>query len=165
MEKAERITAKRKELLEVFKGLSEQEMKVASGLIDQASFLSVTLEDLNQSISENGTTETYTNGEHQTGRKVSSEVKVYSSLLSKYNAIVMKLLKIIPDNKKTVIRRVTPEDKAVSHIEHRRTEATTKSEKQRSIDKAFLEALKAGKVTQDDYYDFVASEDDIYIDR
>jgi len=115
MEKSERIEAKRKELLAVFEDLSENQKKVASDLISQASFLSVTLEDLNNKINENGTVEEYTNGANQSGRKISSDAKLYCTLIAKYTAIVTKLLKIVPDSKKHIYRE-DPEMYMDSHF-------------------------------------------------
>lgn len=96
MTKEQRIENKRAELMEVYAGLSENELKVAAGLIDQAAFLGVTLEDLAESITKNGTIEEYTNGKNQSGRKISSDAKLYNSLIAKYTAITTKLLQIVP---------------------------------------------------------------------
>ena len=86
MEKDKRIEEKRNELLSVLDTLPEEKKKVASDLIDQASFLSVFLEDLADDIKESGPTEIYTNGRNQSGRKVSSSAKLYSSLIAKYTS-------------------------------------------------------------------------------
>lgn len=96
MDMIDRIDEKYKELREVFETLPSEQLKVADDLIRQAAFLSVTLEDLTESISANGVVETYTNGEHQSGTKISSEAKLYSSLIAKYTAVVGKLFKMIP---------------------------------------------------------------------
>lgn len=107
MTQDERTRAKKRELLEIYGALPENELKAASDLIDNAAFLSVTLEDLQEDIKKNGVTEIYTNGEHQQGRKQSSAVKAYNSLMSKYVRIMSELLKRVPETKK--IRRETPE--------------------------------------------------------
>lgn len=94
----ERIKEKRDELMQTFAGLSEDELKVASGLIDQAAFLSVALADLADTIKAEGLTEEYTNGTNQAGRKISSNAKAYTSLVGKYTTITTKLLQLVPHN-------------------------------------------------------------------
>lgn len=128
MEKSERIQKKREELESVFAELSDDQKQIANNLITQASFLSVTLEDLNEKINENGTTEQYTNGKNQSGTKISSDAKLYSNLISKYTAIITKLLKLT-QNCKTNTRIRRPETEVYSHIEHA---TSTKTEDKQS---------------------------------
>ena len=127
MDNNERIKAKRKELLEIFQDLNENELKIAAGLIDQAAFLSVTLEDLAEDISENGTIEEYTNGANQSGRKISSNAKLYSSLIAKYTAITTKLLKIAPKVKEKSAAEIYLEERARKE-EARKEEQRRKAE-------------------------------------
>ena len=117
MEKAERIEAKRAELTALLSGMSENKKKIAADLIKQAAFLGVTLEDLNENINKNGTVEEYTNGANQSGRKVSSDAKLYSNLIAKYSSIITKLLKIVPDEKGTGRRIENPERAAFSDVD------------------------------------------------
>ena len=157
MEKPERIEAKRQELNRILAGLPDNQREIAADLIDQAAFLAVELEDLNADIIEHGSTETYTNGANQSGRKVSSAAKLYSSLIARYSGIITKLLKLAPDDNRT--RRQVPEHN--EHIEHAIIEAENRAaeeKKRQKAEQAFMEALDAGKITQDDYYDFMADE-------
>lgn len=108
MDTTARVEAKKTELLETFAGLSDKQLKVASDLIAQAAFMAVTLEDLAASISENGTVEEYTNGANQSGRKISSDAKLYASLIAKYTQIVTKLLKIVPKERAGRIQPALP---------------------------------------------------------
>ena len=91
-----RIKEKRDELLKTFAHLSDDEIKIASGLIDQAAFLAVTLEDLAALIQTEGVTEEYTNGANQKGRKISSNAKAYTAMIGKYTTITTKLLQLVP---------------------------------------------------------------------
>ena len=152
MENDKRVEQKRRELSRVFAGLSDNEKQVAGDLIDNAAFMSVLLEDLAKDIRENGTTEEYSNGATQHGRKISSSVKSYTSLINKYNAVISRLLGLIPEDSRPV-RRETPETKLYSSIEHTDENAAAAVKRQK-IDQDFLNALGAGKVTQGDYDDF-----------
>lgn len=157
MNKQDRITEKRDELLAVFEDLSDNQKKVASDLINQASFLSVTLEDLNDSINENGTVEEYTNGVNQSGRKVSSDAKLYSTLIAKYTAIITKLLKLIPE-KKYCYSVENPEQETLYNVEHKTPEE--QKEKNRNLHKEwiysteFKSALEAGEVEENEFEEF-----------
>lgn len=160
MEKGERVAAKREDLLKILDNLPEIKKKIAADLIEQAAFLAVTLEDLNESINKNGTVEAYQNGANQSGRKVSSDAKLYSNLIAKYAAIITKLIQLIPDEKGKNARIETPENTAFSEVERAAQGAADveRYKKQKRADEAFLKVLAAGKVTQDDYHDFVKSE-------
>lgn len=145
----ERIEAKRTELMETFASMPPEQLKVAADLIGQAAFLAVSLEDLSEVIAKEGMTEEYTNGANQSGRKISSNAKMYSSLIGKYNTIVMKLLKIVPpkpDNKerdKEIARKI-------EELEKDRQNAYA----QMAHD-AFLEAKRQGKADAEHYTDFM----------
>ena len=101
MDKNKRIELKRVELMESFENLQPEQLKVATDLISQAAFMAVELEDLAELISKEGMTEIYTNGATQSGRKISSNAKMYSALIGKYNSIVTRLLKIVPPHVET----------------------------------------------------------------
>lgn len=96
MEKNERVEAKRTELMKSFETLPPEQLKVAQDLISQAAFMAVELEDLAEVIAAEGMTEIYTNGKNQSGRKISSNAKMYSALIGKYNSIVSRLIKLVP---------------------------------------------------------------------
>lgn len=148
MSKEERIKAKQDELMEILADVDNDRMKIASDLIKQAAFMSATLEDLADVINSEGVTETYTNGQNQSGRKISSNAKMYATLVSKYEQIISKLLKLVPE-KKSESRplSVTPDIKSYN------AEAK-KIDRQRAKEMAFFEALKNGDIQQSDYHVF-----------
>lgn len=102
MNKEERKEAKVSELMQIYEELPEEKLKVASDLISQAAFMAIELEDLAEIISKEGMTEEYTNGANQSGRKISSNAKMYSSLIGKYASITTKLLQLVPIKNKKV---------------------------------------------------------------
>lgn len=149
MDKIERVKLKRTELMKSFETLPEEQLKVAADLIGQAAFMAVELEDLAEIISKEGMVETYQNGANQTGRKLSSNSKAYSSLVGKYNTIVSRLLKLVPpkpDNKKrdAEIERKMKELKKATEYEY----ANLGQE-------AFLDAVRAGTTDYGHYSDFM----------
>ena len=120
IDKEKRIEQKKAELMETFEELPEEKLKVARDLIAQAAFLAVSLEDLSSIIGKEGMTEEYRNGKNQSGRKISSNAKMYSSLIGKYNTIVGSLLKIVPPPPKPPESMSEWEIRRIEEEEHRR---------------------------------------------
>lgn len=96
MDRFERIKAEKDRLMAIYSDLDENELKVAEGLITQASFMLITLEDLQNEINQNGVVGEYKNGKDQYGTKQSAELQAYNQTLRSYNAVIGKLLKIVP---------------------------------------------------------------------
>ena len=96
MNELERIKAEEDRLLSIFSNLDGNELEVARGLISQAAFMQITLEDLQKEINENGCVGEYKNGADQYGKKQSSELQAYNQTLRSYNAVIGKLLRIVP---------------------------------------------------------------------
>lgn len=96
MNELERIKAEEDRLLSIFSNLDENELAVASGLIKQAAFMQITLEDLQTVLREKGSVDNYRNGEHQYGVKQSAELQAYNQTMRTYNSVMSKLLKIVP---------------------------------------------------------------------
>ena len=142
----ERIKKKEVELMEIFSDRPDNELKIAADLIRQAAFMAVTLEDLSEKIESNGTSEEYTNGANQSGRKISSDAKLYCSLISKYESITGRLLKMLPSEKSSVVAG------NISTIDAPKNDAPKNDAQIR--DQAFMDALKAGKVKQIEYREF-----------
>lgn len=111
MDKNERVEKKKAELMRSFETLQPEKLKVAEDLIGQAAFMSVELEDLSEIISKEGMTETYTNGANQSGRKVSSNAKMYGVMISKYNSIVAQLMKHVPAHVETEDEKLMQREK------------------------------------------------------
>ena len=67
-------------LKKLFKDLDENKKKLAKNLIENAAFMSITLEDLKKDIIKYGVKETYVNGKDQFGFKESVESKTYNTM-------------------------------------------------------------------------------------
>ncbi len=146
----ERIKAKQADIMATLAGADDNKIKLASDLIKQAAFMAVTLEDLADVISAEGVTEEYTNGKNQSGRKTSSNAKLYASLISKYDVIVSKLLKLVPKEIKSVKTDIAAEE-AKAKAEEKRIREIERSE-QCSAD--FMEAIRAGTASYEHFTDF-----------
>lgn len=156
MTKDERIELKRAELMQSFETLQPEQLKVAKDLISQAAFMAVELEDLAEIISSEGMTEEYTNGANQSGRKISSNAKMYSALIGKYNAIVSKLLKIVPAPEKKPKVKTVDEIAAEREAAERRERYDRQQRRNKEIGEAFAKAYKGKPQTPEAYRAFKA---------
>lgn len=98
--KETRISEEFTRLLEIYKELPENKMKLIRPLIQNAAFMKVTLEDLQESINKNGCSEEYKNGENQYGKKAAADLQAYNSLIKNYNSVSDRLEKMLPPEKR-----------------------------------------------------------------
>ena len=80
----------------LFESMSPERKELARPLIENASFLSVTLEELREEITNNGIKEKYQNGNNQLGFKDSVETKTYNAMLRTYMSIIKQLSDMLP---------------------------------------------------------------------
>lgn len=83
-------------LEEIYRGLPENKLAIVIPLLENASFMKITLEDLQESINRNGCSEEYKNGENQYGKKAAADLQAYNSLIKNYNTISDRLEKLLP---------------------------------------------------------------------
>lgn len=79
-----------------FEDVPENQRAIALPLIQNAAFMKVTLEDLQEIIKREGVTETYQNGANQFGVKQSASLQSYNALVKNYAAVVKTLDKLLP---------------------------------------------------------------------
>lgn len=96
MEKRERIEAEKKRLIRVFMKVGVKEKKAVSELVANAAFMSVTLQDLQESINKEGTVVEYQNGENQWGTKKNPDVETYNTMIKNYTMIIKQLTDLLP---------------------------------------------------------------------
>ncbi len=100
-DKKDLITRKKAELLEIFAGCDENKLKVAEPLIQSAAFMAVSLQDLQEQLASVGWTETYQNGNRQSGSKQTAAAVSYLSVQKQLNVTTRGLLDLVPAAKKS----------------------------------------------------------------
>jgi hypothetical protein len=73
----ERVRAEYARLMTLFKAAPKEKLALARKLISRAAFLSVTIDDIERDISENGYEQEYQNGENQRGMKKSAAAELH----------------------------------------------------------------------------------------
>ena len=96
LSKEQRIKREYSRMKKMFAALPENELKFCDPLLQNAAFMCVTLQDLQELIIENGTSDSYQNGANQSGTKASADLQAYNSLAKVYNALMDKLSAKLP---------------------------------------------------------------------
>lgn len=100
IEKNKKIKKELNRLKKLFKDLPENKKKISEKLIDNAAFMSISLEELKKDIILYGVKEPYVNGKDQYGFKESVESKTYNTTIKNYMAIIKQLNDMLPEEKK-----------------------------------------------------------------
>lgn len=113
LSKDERIKSEIDRLTILLKDLGEGTLKGVKSLIENTAFMSITLEDLQKSINENGVISEYKNGENQYGTKKSPEVEVYNTMIKNHMSAIKQLTDLIPkgDNENDELLKFLAGDK------------------------------------------------------
>lgn len=94
--KQKRIDREYKRLKALFEDLDPNKLAACDALIVRAAFLTISLQELELQLGENGWVEGYQNGENQHGLKKSAAADVHISLTKNLNAIMKQLLDLVP---------------------------------------------------------------------
>ena len=104
-EREKRIRAERNRLNKIFGATKQKDgleptpkIKAAKGLIDNAAFMTIHLQDLQAELNEHGRVEEYRNGENQYGMKKSAAADIYTTMYKNYIATIKQLAELAPDN-------------------------------------------------------------------
>lgn len=100
IDKNKKIKKETQKLKKLFKDLPDNKKKMAEKLIENASFMSITLDELKEDIKLYGVKETYVNGKDQFGFKESIESKTYNTMVKNYMNIIKQLNDMLPEEKK-----------------------------------------------------------------
>lgn len=99
--KEERIRKEFLRLRRSFKEIEKGKKHVVEGLLHRAAFMRITLEDFEEDINENGTTELFSQSETQTPyERARPVVGFYNTTNKNYQGIIKQLSDLLPDSKK-----------------------------------------------------------------
>ena len=100
--KDERIKNEIKRLNKILEDVDPKKKKTIDGLIQEAAFMRVTLEDLREDININGVIDEMPQGEYSILRE-SPYVKTYNTMIQRYTTVNDKLISLLP---KDVVKEV-----------------------------------------------------------
>ncbi len=96
-ERERRIKQEKDKLKRQFSKIDKKKKALVQRLIENAAFMAVTLEDLQQEINEKGCISEYKNGENQYGTKKAPEVEIYNTMVKNYAAVIRQLTDLLPE--------------------------------------------------------------------
>lgn len=79
----------------IFKDFPKDKIKVLEGLISEAAFMKVSLEDTRLDLIKNGLTELFEQGEQSFNRE-RPEVKIYTTFMQRYSGVMKQLIDLLP---------------------------------------------------------------------
>lgn len=99
MDKTLEIKKEEKKLNTIFKDIPEDKKSLCEGLIKNAAFMYVTLEELQKEINENGAMIKYQSGNGFDTIRDNPAQKAYTTMISRYTGIIDQLNKMLPSEK------------------------------------------------------------------
>ena len=108
--KETRIKDELARLSDIYKVLPPNTLAIVMPLLENAAFMKVTLDDLQEVINANGCSDDYQNGANQFGKKASADLQAYNSLIKNYNTVSDRLEKLLPpEQRKSRLREMQDE--------------------------------------------------------
>lgn len=95
LEKEKKIKQEVNRLKKIFKDFERDKAKVLEGLINEAAFIKITLEETRQDLLQNGLTELFEQGE-QSFKRERPEVKIYTTFIQRYSGVMKQLIDLLP---------------------------------------------------------------------
>lgn len=94
--KEKKIKNEIKRLNGLFNNMPESTMDKVQSLIQNAAFMTVTLDELQKAINQKGMVEEYQNGANQKGFKKTVEVEIYNAMVKNQISIFKQLSELMP---------------------------------------------------------------------
>ena len=94
--KEQLINEELQKLTKLFEDISEDKKKLVTGLINQAAFMKITLQELQELINENGSVEVFVNGSQVMNREYPA-LKSYNTTIKNYTAVIKQLIELLPE--------------------------------------------------------------------
>ena len=94
--KEKRIAEELKRIEVFFADLADNKKAIVAPLLQNAAFMKITLDDLQELINTDGVVDVYQNGANQNGTKQSATLQSYNSLIKNYTTVTKKLFDLLP---------------------------------------------------------------------
>ncbi|MFZ5816291.1 MAG: hypothetical protein ACOY93_13505 [Bacillota bacterium] len=95
-EKRKRVKREIGRLRKLFREMPKERQSAAEGLIQEAAFMRVTLEEARHIIDRDGVLETFEQGEQRFLREHPA-TKVYNAMIQRYSTVCKQMVDLLPD--------------------------------------------------------------------
>ena len=99
LEREKKIKQEINRIKKLYKELPKDKLKVIEGLITEASFMKLTLEETRDDLFINGLTELFEQGTQCFNRE-RPEVKIYTTMIQRYSNVMKQLIDLLPVEEK-----------------------------------------------------------------
>ena len=104
LEREKKIKQEINRVKKLYKDIAKEKAKVIEGLISEAAFMKLSLEELREDLFKNGMIETYIqyykDGTSQAINRERPEVKIYTTLIQRYSNVMKQLIDYMPVEEK-----------------------------------------------------------------
>ena len=138
--KEKRIKAELKRLQAKFELVDGNQREVVAQLLQNAAFMAVTLQDLQEIINAQGVTDEYKNGANQYGTKASATLQSYNALIKNYANVIKTLAQLVPPERKP--EPPAPPKPTLEEIAAERAETERQRNKDFEMAAAYQRAMK-----------------------
>ncbi|WP_227859671.1 MULTISPECIES: hypothetical protein [unclassified Clostridioides] len=97
LEKEKKIKQEVSRLKKNYKDLEKEKIKILDGLVNEAAFLKISLEETREILTKEGLTEIFKQGKQEFERE-RLQVKIYLNFMKLYSSVMKQLIDIIPNN-------------------------------------------------------------------
>ncbi|EGT3729283.1 hypothetical protein RYE50_17615 [Clostridioides difficile] len=95
LEKEKKIKQEVSRLKKNYKDLEKEKVKILDGLVNEAAFLKISLEETREILTKEGLTEIFKQGKQEFERE-RLQVKIYLNFMKLYSSVMKQLIDIIP---------------------------------------------------------------------
>ncbi|NKN22160.1 hypothetical protein GSQ50_13925 [Clostridioides difficile] len=97
LEKEKKIKQEVSRLKKNYKDLEKEKVKILDGLVNEAAFLKISLEETREILVKEGLTEIFRQGKQEFERE-RLQVKIYLNFMKLYSSVMKQLIDIIPSD-------------------------------------------------------------------
>lgn len=99
LEKEKKIKQEINRIKKNYKEFPKDKVKMLDGLIQEAAFMKISLEESREDLLSNGLTETFEQGSQRFERE-RPQFKIYTTLTQRYSGMMNSLINILPEEQK-----------------------------------------------------------------
>lgn len=140
--KEKRIKTELERISVFFEDVAENQREIVAPLLQNAAFMKVTLEDIQDAINESGPTDEYQNGANQHGIKQSAMLQSYNALIKNYASVIKTLSSLLPYTVKKNLLGVPSWSAPEKTDEELETEMRLEEARRQRINKEIAEAAE-----------------------
>ena len=99
LDKEKKIKQEINRVKKLYKDFPKDKVKALDGLIQEAAFMKISLEEMREDLLVNGLTEIFEQGSQKFDRE-RPQVKIYTTFMQRYSGVMKQLIDLLPEEKK-----------------------------------------------------------------